>query len=70
MNALSRKLSSRTMSGPDPHAHRTLADLGRGDRAIIAGVRTDIAPDVARRLFDLGFTPGSEVALLRRSPLA
>lgn len=49
---------------------RTLADLGKGERGIIATLTGADSPAVTRRLFDLGLVPGAEVTLLRRSPLA
>jgi ferrous iron transport protein A len=47
---------------------RPLATLATGARGLVVGLR---APDsaLARRLGDLGFTPGTEVQVLRRAPL-
>ncbi|MFK4144874.1 ferrous iron transport protein A [Streptomyces sp. NPDC004065] len=46
-----------------------LADLAPGARAVVAAVAADGTPSVARRLGDLGFTPGAEVEVVRRAPL-
>ena len=48
----------------------SLADLRPGGTATIASVCAGTDPASARRLFDLGFAPGSEVSLLRRAPMA
>ena len=50
-------------------SRRTLADLGRGERATVTGYRTDVKAGTARRLFDLGVVPGIEVEMVRRAPL-
>lgn len=47
---------------------RSLSDLKPGDRAVIAGVCSEAEPSVARRLFDLGYAPGSDVECIRRAP--
>lgn len=44
----------------------SLADLRTGQRCILD--RLDLPDDIARRLMELGFLPGSEVELGRRSP--
>jgi ferrous iron transport protein A len=46
-----------------------LADLPPGTRAVVARVVATSAPAIARRLADLGFTPGAEVEVVRRAPL-
>lgn len=46
---------------------RTLDALAAGEISTILGFDDDDA--VARRLFDLGFTPGERVVRLRRAPL-
>ncbi len=44
-----------------------LSDLGPGEPAVVESVA---APGpIGRRLLDLGFLPGTPVALLRRAPL-
>jgi ferrous iron transport protein A len=48
---------------------RRLADLGPGARATVVRVSAGTAAATARRLADLGFTPGSVVHVLRRAPL-
>ena len=44
-----------------------LADLARGQRALVEAVDAD--GPLGQRLRDLGFLPGTEVSLLRRAPL-
>jgi ferrous iron transport protein A len=46
-----------------------LADLVPGARARVVEVVADGAPDTARRLSALGFTPGTVVEVVRRAPL-
>lgn len=48
---------------------RTLAELPPGARAKVVRVTTADSPATARRLGDLGFTPGSVVEVVRRAPL-
>ncbi|WP_018217373.1 FeoA family protein [Salinispora vitiensis] len=48
---------------------RTLADLTPSATAQVVSVSVPDSPAVARRLADLGFTPGTEVRMLRRAPL-
>ncbi|NYT95876.1 FeoA family protein [Salinispora sp. H7-4] len=48
---------------------RTLADLTPSVTAQVVSVSVPGSPAVARRLADLGFTPGTEVRMLRRAPL-
>ncbi|MFF1272507.1 ferrous iron transport protein A [Streptomyces marokkonensis] len=50
-------------------AVRALADLAPGARATVVEVVADAAPDTARRLGALGFTPGTVVEVVRRAPL-
>lgn len=45
---------------------RTLAMVASGGRAIVT--RIDGDEHFARRLMDLGMTPGTEIALIRRAP--
>lgn len=70
MNDLSDRLRRRTVrplagrgapSGP-------LADLSPGTRALVVGLREQDSP-LARRLCDLGFTPGTVVEVMRRAPM-
>ncbi|MCH4249813.1 MAG: ferrous iron transport protein A [Microbacteriaceae bacterium] len=46
-----------------------LCDLAVGDRARVSEVTVPEQPALERRLADLGFTPGTEVSVLRRAPL-
>ena len=57
-------------SGRDlmPHARHpeTLLDLRKGEEAILD--RIDLPEDIAQRLMELGFLPGSRVAASFRAP--
>ena len=57
------------VSGTAGAAGMTLADLDRGQRAIVLGYSDVVEPSTARRLFDLGLVPGVEVTMIRRAPL-
>jgi ferrous iron transport protein A len=46
-----------------------LCELGPGSRARIVAMSAETLPSTARRLADLGFTPGTEVEVVRRAPL-
>lgn len=46
-----------------------LADLAPGASAVVVRVAVDQSPETARRLEDLGFTPGTVVQVVRRAPL-
>lgn len=73
MSQLSALLHDRRITPADSEAGQvdsTLADLKPGRRARIVDVRDDLAPAAARRLFDLGFTPGADVTVVRRAPMA
>jgi Fe2+ transport system protein FeoA len=53
---------------PTPAAPlRALAQLAPGSRGVIAWV--DASTPAGRRLLDLGFIPGTDVAVVRRAPL-
>lgn len=68
---------------PDPNAARTpagtlatpsgqdvpLSELAPGSRASVVAMYAETPPSTARRLADLGFTPGTEVEVVRRAPL-
>lgn len=57
-------------AGHEPAAGgQTLADLQRGERALVIGYGDEVDPSAARRLFDLGLVPGVEVTMVRRAPL-
>lgn len=62
-------LTGRLPTAARDDASQALADLAPGTRATVVGVVVDGAPDVARRLYDLGFTPGTVVQVVRRAPL-
>lgn len=53
----------------DAAAEAPLSDLRPGMRGRVTGTDTALEPSTARRLFDLGFAPGAEVAVLRKAPL-
>ncbi|MGB2570940.1 FeoA family protein [Micromonospora citrea] len=46
-----------------------LAELRPGAEATVVRVESAAAPAIARRLADLGFTPGTRVRVQRRAPL-
>jgi ferrous iron transport protein A len=50
-------------------ARRPLAELAPGARATVVEVVAAGAPETARRLGALGFTPGAVVEVVRRAPL-
>lgn len=47
----------------------SLADLRPGTSGRLVGIDESVEPATARRLIDLGFAPGAEVAVLRKAPL-
>lgn len=69
---LAERLRMRDVTGAAPTrpcGRTTLADVPDGAVVTVLGVCDDAHPAVARRLFDLGFTPGTEVTRLRHAPL-
>ncbi|WP_262384710.1 FeoA family protein [Actinoplanes teichomyceticus] len=46
-----------------------MADLRPGSRTTVLGVTSGAPETTARRLADLGFTPGTAVEVVRRAPL-
>lgn len=48
---------------------RRLHELAPGARVMITEVAAEGAPNVTRRLNDLGFIPGTMVEVVRRAPL-
>lgn len=64
-----RSLAAGHARTTDGRAGLTLADLRPGQRAAVIGYGGEVAPDAARRLFDLGLVPGIEVTMVRRAPL-
>ena len=57
-------------AGQEPAAGGlTMADMRRGERALVIGYGNEVEPSAARRLFDLGLIPGAEVTMVRRAPL-
>lgn len=77
MSIVSNRLASRVVCAPDTppqladtDTHRDhLANLLIGHEATISGFSTLLEPAIARRLFDLGFVPGTSVIAARRAPL-
>lgn len=45
---------------PVHSAHRTLADLARGEEGVLEGI--DLPEELSTRLMELGFVPGTIVA--------
>lgn len=67
MSAVSSRLSARVVAcGPDDG--ETVADLVPGCREVRVCGLAGVEAEVARRLTDLGFTPGALVAVTRRAP--
>lgn len=62
-------MRQRTLASADPHTSGTLADLRRGESAVVIGYGDAVEPSVARRLFDLGLVPGVQITMVRRAPL-
>jgi len=50
-------------------ATQRLSDLPTGATATVAAISEHAAPDVVRRLLDLGLTVGTEVKVMRKAPL-
>lgn len=48
---------------------QSLVDLPAGGRGTVVGIAHDAEPHIARRLVDLGLTPGTPVTVVRRAPL-
>lgn len=58
------------MAGPVPgRAEQSLVDLPAGGSATVVGIADAAEPHIARRLADLGLTPGTAVTVVRRAPL-
>ncbi|MEU0253410.1 FeoA family protein [Streptomyces sp. NPDC006184] len=73
MSMVSAQLSARQKcdssvlvdSAPDGR----LSDLRPGMSGQVIDIDESVEPSTARRLFDLGFAPGTEVTVLRKAPL-
>ena len=52
-----------------PTSPRALVDLPAGSSATVIGIADTAEPHIARRLVDLGLTPGTPVTVVRRAPL-
>jgi ferrous iron transport protein A len=51
----------------EAHPPQHLANLSRGGRAVVVGVRSLNATTL--RLLEMGFVPGAEVRMVRKAPL-
>ncbi|MCB0923896.1 MAG: ferrous iron transport protein A [Mycobacterium sp.] len=75
MSIVSDRLSERRLLGGASsraaalRGARTLADLERGQTAVVVGYAGGVQPSAVRRLFDLGLAPGVAVTMVRRAPL-
>ncbi|MGX4692552.1 FeoA family protein [Streptomyces sp. JNUCC 63] len=70
---VSAQSGARRKSGPsmlvDSAPDARLADLRPGMSGQVVDIDESVEPSTARRLFDLGFAPGAEVAVVRKAPL-
>jgi ferrous iron transport protein A len=57
------------VSAPAPGDVVPLCDLAPASRASVAAVSSGTSQATARRLTDLGFTPGTVIEVVRRAPL-
>lgn len=48
---------------------QSLVDLPAGGQGTVVGIADTAEPHIARRLVDLGLTPGTPVTVVRRAPL-
>lgn len=81
VSAVAEQLSRRTLSIPKsaksaerevdsaPTTVQPLRGLPLGATAHITGFSNSLAPQVVRRLLDLGFTPGLDITPVRCAPL-
>ena len=70
MSSVSDRMRQREFRADAADSPRTtLAHLQRGQRARVVGYGGGIEDSAARRLFDLGLSPGIEVEMVRRAPL-
>lgn len=68
MSALSSRLAGRRVTIPEPGVGHVLSELAPGSTARIEGFATSLPASTCRRLFDLGFTPGAGVEVVRKAP--
>lgn len=70
---VSARSGARRKDAPSPTAESgrdtRLAELRPGMSGEVTGIDESVEPSTARRLSDLGFAPGAEVAVLRKAPL-
>lgn len=68
MPSVSEQLRRRSVRPLDGSSPTTLDAVPTGTRAVVTHVEDDDTA-LVRRLCDLGFTPGTEIDVLRRAPL-
>jgi len=69
VSVLSQRLGSRPVLYA-AHPGRTLATVAVAEAGVrVAGLGAAIAPEVGRRLVDLGLVPGASIEVLRKAPL-
>lgn len=68
---MNRSTASSRRTGPRglDDVEVPLAELRPGTEAVVVRVEFAVSPATARRLADLGFTPGTRVRVERRAPL-
>lgn len=69
MTTIALELGARALPAHDAPAMPALHSMRKGTTAIITGYAVDLPPSTARRLFDLGLTPGATVEVVRRAPV-
>ncbi|WP_460466820.1 FeoA family protein [Calidifontibacter terrae] len=69
MSAIALTLEARALPALPAAAAPTLHALRKGSTATITGFVEQLEPSTARRLFDLGLTPGAQVEVVRRAPV-
>lgn len=69
MTAIAATLGSRKLPAALADAQPSLCAVRKGSCVRITGYCADIDECTARRLFDLGFTPGALVEVVRRAPV-
>lgn len=72
VTSLTEQLCARCVHDLEPEQCRNaacLCDLDAGTQGRVIGFSDGLDAHVARRLFDLGFVPGSTVEFLRKAPL-
>ena len=66
---LAARLRQRAVARQEPRPDgRTLRTLQAGQHGRVAAIAAGLDGSTARRLFDLGITPGTHVQVIRRAP--